>query len=87
MYIIAVYDCGEKRVVKMLKLFRKYLNWIQNSVFEGELSEVQLKELKIEAAKIMDKSYDSVIFFSSRNEKWLNKEVLGKEKNSLDNFL
>ena len=87
MYIIAVYDCGEKRVVKMLKLFRKYLNWIQNSVFEGELSEVQLKELKIEAAKIMDKSYDSVIFFSSRNPKWLDKEVLGKEKNDLDNFL
>jgi CRISPR-associated protein Cas2 len=87
MYIIAVYDCGEKRVAKMLKLFRKYLNWIQNSVFEGELSEVQLKELKIEAAKIMDKNYDSVIFFSSRNQKWLDKEVLGREKNDLDNFL
>jgi CRISPR-associated protein Cas2 len=87
MYVIAVYDCGEKRVVKMLKLLRRYLTWIQNSVFEGEISEVQLKELKIEAAKIMDKQYDSLIIFSSRNPKWMDKEIMGVEKNSTDNFL
>ncbi len=29
MYVILVYDIGEKRVGKMLKLCRKYLNWIQ----------------------------------------------------------
>ena len=87
MYIIAVYDCGEKRVVKMLKLCRKYLNWIQNSVFEGELTPVQLLELKTEAKKILDKEYDSFIIFTTRNEKWLEKEIIGKEKNNLDNFL
>lgn len=87
MYIIAVYDCGEKRVVKMLKLMRRYLNWIQNSVFEGELTALQLKQLKIEAEKIMDKQEDSLIIFSSRDSKWLEKEVLGLEKNNLDNFL
>ncbi|MEI6679514.1 MAG: CRISPR-associated endonuclease Cas2 [Mariniphaga sp.] len=27
----------------MLKLCRRYLNWIQNSVFEGEITEVILK--------------------------------------------
>ena len=47
MYVILVYDVGEKRVGKMLKLCRRYLNWIQNSVFEGEISEVKLKELTI----------------------------------------
>jgi CRISPR-associated protein Cas2 len=87
MYIIAVYDCGEKRVVKMLKLCRKYLNWIQNSVFEGELTPVQLLELKTEAKKILDKDYDSFIIFASRSSKWLEKEIIGKEKNSIDNFL
>lgn len=87
MYIIAVYDCGEKRVGKMLKLLRRYLTWIQNSVFEGELTDVQLKELKIEAAKIMDKQYDSLIIFRSRNVRWLEKEILGVEKNGTDNFL
>ena len=87
MYIILVYDMGERRVVKMLKLCRRYLNWIQNSVFEGEITEVKLKELKLEAQKIMDERYDSVIIFSSRNSRWLEKEVIGVERNSLDNFL
>lgn len=87
MYIILVYDIGQKRVGKMLKLCRQYLHWIQNSVFEGEISSVKLKELLTEADKIMDKDNDSVIIFKSRNEKWLEKEVIGKEKNDLDTFL
>jgi len=87
MYIILVYDCGEKRVAKMLKLCRKYLNWIQNSVFEGEISEVKLKELTLRAKAIMDTEEDSLIIFSSRNEKWLDKEIIGKERASTDIFL
>lgn len=87
MYVILVYDIGEKRVGKMLKLCRKYLNWIQNSVFEGEISEVKLKELLFTAEEIMDEETDSIIIFKSRNEKWLEKEVIGKEKNDLDNFI
>lgn len=87
MYVILVYDCGEKRVGKMLKLCRRYLNWIQNSVFEGSLSELQLKKLILEAQQIMDEDQDSLIIFSSRNERWLDKTVIGQEKNKLDNFL
>ena len=83
MYIIAVYDMGEKRVGKMLKLCRQYLNWIQNSVFEGELTEVQLKELKYKAKDIMKDDEDSFIIFSSREQKWMDKQVIGKEKNNL----
>ena len=87
MYIIAMYDIGEKRVGKMLKLFRQYLNWIQNSVFEGELTEVQLKELKLRAKEMMNEETDSIILFKSRQQKWLEKEVIGEEKNDLNNFL
>jgi CRISPR-associated protein Cas2 len=87
MYVILVYDVGEKRVGKMLKLCRKYLHWIQNSVFEGEITEVKLKELKHLANQIMDLTTDSIIIFKSRDEKWLNKEILGVERSSTDNFL
>lgn len=87
MYLILVYDIGQKRVGKMLKLCRQYLHWIQNSVFEGEITAVKLKELLAEANKIMNKEQDSLIIFKSRNEKWLEKEVVGKEKNDLDTFL
>ena len=87
MYVILVYDVGEKRVGKMLKLCRKYLHWIQNSVFEGEITEVKLKELKHHAKQIMDEDADSIIIFKSRDEKWLYKEILGAERSSIDNFL
>ena len=87
MYVILVYDIGQKRVGKMLKLCRQYLNWIQNSVLEGELTGVQLRELKLKAKVIMKKEEDSLIIFTSRNEKWLEKEVIGKEKNPLDVFI
>jgi CRISPR-associated protein Cas2 len=87
MYVILVYDMGEKRVGKMLKLCRQYLNWIQNSVFEGELTEVKLKELVHKAKLIMERGEDSVIVFRSRGGKWLEKDVYGKEKNPLDTIL
>lgn len=87
MYVILVYDMGEKRVGKMLKHCRKYLNWIQNSVFEGEITEVKLKEMVYDAKKIMNEEEDSLIIFKSRNERWLDKEVIGQERMSTDNFL
>jgi len=87
MYVILVYDMGEKRVSKMLKLCRRYLHWIQNSVFEGEITEVKLRELLEKAKALMRPAEDSVIVFSSREERWLDKQVIGREKNSLDNFL
>jgi len=87
MYIILVYDFGEKRVGKMLKLSRRYLNWIQNSVFEGEISEVKLKELLSKAKVFMEEDEDSIIIFKSRDQKWLDKMIVGVEKNVVDNFL
>jgi CRISPR-associated protein Cas2 len=87
MYIILVYDIGEKRVPKVLKLCRQYLQWIQNSVFEGEMSEAKLHELKIKLECIIKKEEDSVIIFSSKFEYNMKKQILGKERMSLDNFL
>ena len=40
-----------------------------------------------EARQIMDEDYDSVIIFTSRNERWLEKQVVGLERNDIDNFL
>jgi len=87
MYVILVYDIGQKRVGKILKLCRSYLNWIQNSVFEGAISEVKLKELLVLANRIIKSEHDSIIIFKSRDENWLEKEIVGKEKNELNSFL
>lgn len=87
MYVILVYDIGEKRVGKILRLCRKYLCWIQNSVFEGEISEVKLKELLLRVDRIMDKEVDSVILFKNSDERWMEKQIVGKERCSIDNFI
>lgn len=88
MYIIAVYDVDQKRCGKMLKLCRRYLHHIQNSVFEGEITEGKVEELKIRARKIINEAEgDSLIIFKSRNEKWLDKEIVGCDKKPVDNIL
>ncbi len=87
MYVILVYDVNVKRVAKMLKLCRRYLHWIQNSVFEGELTEMQLKRLKAEIDQLIESGEDSVIIFSSRQSSWMEKEIVGVNKNELDQFI
>lgn len=87
MFAIVVYDFGEKRVAKALKKCRQYMTWVQNSVFEGEISEGNLKKLKMELKKLIKKDEDSVIIYSFMNTKYSNREVLGITKNEQDIFL
>ena len=87
MYIVVVYDVGQKRVGKMLKLCRRYLSWIQNSVLEGNLTEAQLAEFITEAKALMDSRVDSLIIFKARQERWLDKQVIGQERGQTGNFL
>ena len=81
MFVILVYDFGEKRVAKALKICRKYLTWVQNSVFEGEISEGNLKKLRLELKSKMDIDSDSVLIYTFHSTKLSSKEVLGKERN------
>lgn len=86
-FIILVYDFGEKRVGKALKICRKYLTWVQNSVFEGEIGEANLKKLTMELSKIMDKNYDSIILYKFNNTRYSKRETIGLVKNSQDFIL
>lgn len=87
MYYILVYDVNVKRVSKMLKLVREYLNHVQNSVFEGELTDAQLEELKYHIKELMNEEEDSVIIYCVGSKRWSNREVLGIEKNDVGNFV
>lgn len=87
MRIIAVYDIGEKRVSKVRKVFLKFLNPVQFSVFEGDLTEASYRKLRNQLSGIIDNTYDSIIFFCMDNPKWMIKEVMGVEKNDLNNIL
>ncbi len=87
MYVILIYDVGQKRVAKMFKLCRKYLCWIQNSVFEGEISQAKLHELELEIKEIINEDEDSVIVFSNKMGYSMSKSIIGKERMSTSNFL
>lgn len=87
MYVILVYDIGERRVAKACKLCRMYLIWIQNSVFEGEITSSKLEHLKSKLNNIMNKEEDSVIIYKTRTENAIKKEIIGLEKNPTDNIL
>ncbi len=84
MYIILVYDIskennGQRRWNRVFKICKQYLNHVQNSVFEGEIQKSDLFKLEKKIEKEIDQNIDSVIIFKSRNEKWLEKDILGLE--------
>ena len=92
MYIILVYDIvldteGKKILPKTYKTCKKYLTHIQNSVFEGEISESQLAKLKVELTGIIREDKDSLIVFKTRNERWLEKQFWGKEDDKMSCFI
>ncbi len=82
MFVILVYDIAEKRVGKVLKKCREYLFWVQNSVFEGDLTEMGLRQLKRELEHIIDKDEDSIIIYKFGSLKYSSREILGREKSS-----
>lgn len=84
MFVILVYDVGEKRVTKALKRCRKYLTWVQNSVFEGEISEMNLAKLKMELDRIIVDNEDSVIFYTLRTTRYSQREIMGLRKGGQD---
>lgn len=87
MYVLIVYDVEVKRVGRVHKFLKRYLNWVQNSVFEGEMTESQIEEVKAGLRRIMSHDTDSVLIYSARDERWLSKEVLGRERGETSNLL
>jgi len=80
MFAIIVYDINEKRVAKILKICRKYLVWVQNSVFEGEITKAKLEKLKMELKKKINEREDSIIIYTFRTTRYSNREIMGLEK-------
>lgn len=86
-FLILVYDFNEKRVAKALKKCRKYLTWVQNSVFEGEISQANYKKLIKELTTIMNKEEDSLIIYNFETMNYFKRESFGLEKNENTQFI
>lgn len=87
MFVILVYDVQQKRVAKVLKTCRKYLYWVQNSVFEGEITDANLTKLKLELGRIINEERDSVMIYKFRSTKYSEFETMGIKKGGEENIL
>lgn len=86
-YIIVTYDVGEERVNKVRKILKKYFIWVQNSVFEGDISEGKLEKCKHELAKVINIREDSIYFYRLENRLNYKKIVMGVEKELTGNII
>jgi CRISPR-associated protein Cas2 len=87
MYVVIVYDVGVDRINKVRSFLREYMNWVQNSVFEGELTKAEFVKVKSRLKELIEESSDHIIFYSSRDRKYLGIENLGTPKADTSNII
>ncbi len=80
MYVIIVYDVGEERVNKVRIYLKQYLNWVQNSVLEGELTEPEYLKIMNGLRDVIDESQDNIICYKTKDKKFLAIDEIGTKK-------
>ncbi|RLJ70696.1 CRISPR-associated Cas2 family protein [Hydrogenivirga caldilitoris] len=69
MRVILVYDIAvsepadQSRLNRVRKVVRKYINHVQKSVFEGDISPSKLERLEHEVLSVVDRDRDFVIIY------------------------
>lgn len=86
MQVIVVYDTAVKHNPKALRTCRRYLHWVQRSVFEGQLTPAQLRQLHADLKAVLD-GLDSVIVYMIEGPATLKREVWGCEHGNTDSIL
>ncbi|AMW33132.2 CRISPR-associated endonuclease Cas2 [Fervidobacterium islandicum] len=87
LFVIITYDIGEKRITKVRKIIRKYLFWVQNSVFEGEITEGKLQKCINEIKKVIIEEEDSIFVYKIYGNGRFEKKIIGLEKSVNDEFI
>lgn len=87
MYVLLVYDVEVARLSKVHKFLKRHLHWVQNSVFEGELTDAQLETVRAGLRRLLSDDADSVLIYTAREQRWLSRETLGKERSEIGNLL
>jgi CRISPR-associated protein Cas2 len=87
LYIILFYDIADPTQKekdnsrKIRKTVEKYLTRVQYSVFEGEIRPSDLKRLKADLIKAVDKALDSIVIYESTRMNYTQRLVIGVDKN------
>lgn len=87
MFVILVYDTAAERNPQVLRTCRKYLHWIQRSVFQGELSAAQHRSLMATLRQEIDLDYDSIRVYRITSPHLVQSEWLGQELGHHDSIV
>ena len=85
MYVIIVYDVSVERVNKVKKFLRQHLHWVQNSVFEGEVTRAEFERIKAGLGDLIDEDEDSIVIYKLRSMP--QRETMGVEKNLIEDII
>ncbi|WP_126994100.1 CRISPR-associated endonuclease Cas2 [Thermosipho globiformans] len=87
MYLIMIYDVNKKRVGKVLKVARKYLKWVQNSVLEGKITESNFETLRNQILSIIDEDEDTIYWYILEPEFVPYRKIYGNKKINVTNII
>jgi CRISPR-associated protein Cas2 len=79
MFVILVYDTAAERNPQVLRTCRKYLHWVQRSVFQGELSTAQHRTLLAALQRELNLEYDSIRIYRIASPHLVQSKLLGQE--------
>lgn len=80
MFVIIVYDVQVERINAVRIYLKRFLNWMQNSVFEGDLTPSELVRIKADLSNITNKDKDCIIIYQMRSKDLLDTDVIGTPK-------
>jgi len=84
MYVVIIYDVGVSRIGRVRKYLKQYLDWVQNSALEGEITKAEYIKIRSTLRKMIKTDEDSIMIYSVSSQKFMDKEVLGIEKGETD---
>ena len=86
-YVFLFYDVEEKRVNKVFKKCKKYLNHWQKSVFRGALTNSQILELENELKHLINKNQDFISIIKIMDFKTIGETTLGNIKTNTEDIV
>jgi CRISPR-associated protein Cas2 len=85
-YLVVVYDVEADRTRLFLNYLRRYLTHVQNSVFEGSVTEGDAEKIRNELDSMLQAG-ESVIVYEMSSDSYVDREVFGEDPADDNRFL
>lgn len=87
MYVIVVYDVEADRTREPRKYLRQHLNHVQNSVFEGQVTESNAENIESKIEEFVQDSSESIIMYKLWSDEYMDRTVYGDDPAEDSQFL